>query len=117
MFPKYDHGPWPNNLEKYKGKEEWFAKGDEFVAVVLKEKKLIGFISKGKKEGKVKEFDFGYIFQSNFQSKRNATENCKASIDFLFEVSKADKISTSTAKINKTSNKLLKRLGFITREE
>ncbi len=40
----------------------------------------------------MKEFDFGYIFQSDFQSKRNATERCKASIDFLFEVSKADKI-------------------------
>ena len=108
----------PNNLEEYKGIVEWFARGDDFVAVILKEeKKLIGFISKGKKEEKKKEFDFGYIFHSDFHGKEYATESCKAVIDFVFKVSQADKISTNTAKINKPSCNLLKRLGFITREE
>ena len=59
---KYDEGPWPNDLEEYKGMVEDFAKGDDFLAVILKENmKLIGLIFKGKKEENT--FEFGFNFQ------------------------------------------------------
>lgn len=112
-YAKYDHGPWPSDLEKYKGIADWFSKGDDFVAVVLKpEQKLIGWIAKARREGKEKEFDFGYIFDRDFHGKGYATESCKAVIKHIFEVLHAEIIITGTAKLNEPSNRLLNRLGF-----
>ena len=110
---QFDHGPWPSDIEEHKKIVKWFAEGDDFVAVVLKEsKKLIGFISKGKKEGKENEYEFGYIFHSNYHGKGYASESCKAVIDYMFEVLEAERISSGTAKVNKPSNALLLKLGF-----
>lgn len=108
---KYDAGPWPNNLEEYKGIVERFAKGDDFLAVVLKENsKLIGLVVKTKK--KEKHYEFGYNFHDDFHSRGYATESCKIIIDYMFEMLNAKLITAGTAKINEPSNKLLKRLGF-----
>lgn len=113
-YAKYDHGPWPSDLEKYKEIADWFAKGDDFVAVVLKsEIKLIGWIAKAKNEGKEKEFNFGYIFDRDYHGKGYASESCKAVIKYIFEILQAEKIVTGTGKLNEPSNKLLKRLGFV----
>ena len=112
-YAKTDDGPWPNNLEEYKGIAEWFAKGDDFVAIVLKaEKQLIGWIAKARNEEKEKEFNFGYIFHNDFHGKGYATESCSAIIKYIFEVLQANKVISGTAKVNIPSNKLLKRLGF-----
>ncbi len=112
-YAKYDHGPWPNSQEEYKKIADWFAKGDDFVAVVLKtEKKLIGWIAKARNKKKENEFNFGYIFHSDFHGKGYATESCRAVIKYIFEKLDAELIVSGTAKINEPSNKLLKRLGF-----
>ncbi|NPD89315.1 MAG: GNAT family N-acetyltransferase [Asgard group archaeon] len=110
---KYDEGPWPNTLEEYRKIADWFAKGDDFVAVVLKaEKKMIGWIAKARNRKKEKEFNFGYIFHLDFHGKGYATESCLAVIKYIFEELDAELIVSGTAKINEPSNKLLKRLGF-----
>ena len=109
----YDHGPWPSNLEEYKGIAELFAKGDDFVAVILKEEeKLIGWIAKGKLENKYNAYNLGYIFHTPFHGKGYATESCKAIMKYIFEDLQAEEIITGTGKLNFPSNKLLKRLGF-----
>ena len=109
----YDHGPWPSNQEEYKGIAEWFVKGDDFAAILLKEEeKLIGWIAKGKIENKENAYNLGYIFHSSFHGKGYASESCKAIIKYIFEELQADEIITGTGKLNIPSNKLLKRLGF-----
>jgi len=109
----YDHGPWPSSIEDYKGIAEWFAKGDSFVAVILRnEMKLIGWIAKPRSEKEENEYNFGYIFHSNYHGKGYATESCKTMIRYIFEELQAEKIITGTAKVNEPSNKLLTGLGF-----
>ena len=109
----YDNSPWPNNPEEYKKIAEWFAKGDDFVAVVLKEEdKLIGWIAKGKIENKKNAYNLGYIFHSPFHSKGYTTESCKAIMKYIFEELQANEIITGTGKLNIPSNRLLKHLGF-----
>lgn len=108
---KYDEGPWPSNIEEYKEIVERFVKGDDFIAIVLKENnKLIGLIFKAKKEAN--EYEFGYNFHIDYQGKGYATESCKTTLDYLFEVLNADVVKAGTAKVNELSNRLLKRLGF-----
>lgn len=108
---KYDEGPWPDNLEEYKGIVEEFSKGVDFLAVVLKENnKLIGLIFKGDK-GKGK-YEFGFNFHYNYHGKGYATESCKVVLDFMFKELEAEIVMAGTAKVNKPSNNLLKRLGF-----
>jgi RimJ/RimL family protein N-acetyltransferase len=47
---KYED-PWPTSTEKVKGMAEWFAGGDEFLAVCLKATdKLIGMIAIERRE-------------------------------------------------------------------
>lgn len=113
---KYDAGPWPSNLEEYKGIVENFVKGDDFLAVILKEEqKLIGLVVKTKKDDE--EYEFGYNFHFNYQGKGYATESCKTVIDHMFEILNTEIIKAGTAKINEQSNKLLQRLGFECRRE
>ena len=71
----YDHGPWPSNQEEYKGIAEWFVKGDDFAAILLKEEeKLIGWIAKGKIEnkgnisdegGENSSISYGFVLQTS----------------------------------------------------
>ena len=108
---KYDEGPWPDNQEDYMGIAEGFAKGDDFLAVVLKENsKLIGLIFKGDKgNGK---YEFGFNFHYNYHGKGYATESCKVVLDFMFRELEAEIVIAGTAKVNKPSNNLINRLGF-----
>jgi len=110
-FAKYDHGPWPDSPDVYKGIVESWSKNDDFLAVVMKENhKLIGFISLPKKEKGV--FDFGFVFHPDYHGGGYATEGCKVVLKHVFEVLQADQINTGTAKDNTPSCNLLKRLGF-----
>ena len=109
---KYDEGPWPDDLEVYKGMVQDLAKSDDFLAVVLKEtKKLVGLIYKAAKENK--KYEFGFNFNTDYQGKGYATESCKKAIDYIFNILNIRVISAGTAKLNQPSNKLLKKLGFI----
>ena len=56
---------WPDERNQYKGIVEWFSKGDDFLAVILKNRtQLIGFINKSKINDKI--YNFGYVFHSEF---------------------------------------------------
>ena len=108
---KYDEGPWPDDLEVYKGMVQDLAKSDDFLAVVLKEtKKLVGLIYKAAKENK--KYEFGFNFNTDYQGKGYASESCKVVVDYIFDILKANLITAGTAKVNAPSNKLLLKLGF-----
>lgn len=110
-YAKYDHGPWPDSPEVYKGIVESWSKNDDFLAVVLKENhKLIGFISLPKKEEGI--FDFGFVFHPEYHGSGYATEGCKVVLKYVFEILQAKQIKTGTAKDNTPSYNLLKRLCF-----
>jgi RimJ/RimL family protein N-acetyltransferase len=111
-YAKYDHGPWPDSPDVYKGIVQSWSENDDFLAVILKEnKKLIGFISLPKTGSA--EFGFGFVFHPDFHGSGYATEGCEAVLKYIFEVFKADRINTGTAKENTPSCELLRRLGFI----
>jgi len=112
-YALYDH-QWPTSTEEIKGVTKWFADGDSFLAVCLKETgKFIGFISlsESKKEDG-QEFNLGYIFNFNYHGKGYATEGCRALVDYAFEQLEADRVITGTAAENRASCRLLERLGF-----
>ena len=110
-YAKFDHGPWPDSPDVYKGIVESWSKTDDFLAVVLKKNhKLIGFISLPKKEKEI--FDFGFVFHPDYHGSGYATEGCKVVLKYVFEVLQAEQINTGTAKENTPSCNLLKRLGF-----
>ncbi|MHA1916056.1 MAG: GNAT family N-acetyltransferase [Promethearchaeota archaeon] len=110
-YAKYDQGPWPDSPEVYKGIVKSWSKNDDFLAVTLKENhKLIGFISRPKREKNI--FDFGFVFHTDYHGSGFATEACKNVLKHIFEVLQASQIITGTAKDNKPSYNLLKRLGF-----
>ena len=108
---KFDEGPWPSDIEEYKNIVKQMSERDDFLAVLLKEnKKFIGLIFKGDSaEGK---YEFGYNFLADYQGKGYATESCKATLDYIFEVLNAEDVIAGTAKINTKSCQLLERLGF-----
>ena len=112
-YAVYDH-QWPTSTEEIKGVTKWFADGDSFLAVCLKETgKLIGYITlnESKKEDDL-EFNIGYCFNFDYHGNGYATEGCRALIDYAFEQLGADRVITGTAAENRASCRLLERLGF-----
>jgi RimJ/RimL family protein N-acetyltransferase len=112
-YAEYDH-EWPTSEKEIKKITEWFASGDMFHAVCLKETdKLIGFIaldSVKKKENN--EFNLGFYFDSNYHGKGYATEGCKAILHYAFSELKAEKVTSGTAAANHPARNLLTRLGM-----
>ena len=113
QYSDYDH-EWPTSDEKLREIAEWFAGGDRFMAVVLKDSgKLIGFISLNPKgEEPHVEFGFGYYFNFNYHGKGYATEGCQAVLKHAFDSVHVERITTGTAKENEPSCKLLEGIGM-----
>jgi RimJ/RimL family protein N-acetyltransferase len=112
-YAAYDQ-QWPTAPDDIKGVAEWFASGDSFLAVCLKDTgRFIGFVSLNpeQKEG-VREYNLGYIFNSDYHGKGYATEACRAALDHAFGTLQADSVITGTAAVNRASCQLLERLGF-----
>ena len=112
-YGAYDQ-QWPTGPEDIKGVAEWFASGESYLAVTLKDTgRFIGFVSLNpeQKEG-VREYNLGYIFNSDFHSKGYATEACRAALEHAFGTLQADSMITGTAALNRASCRLLERLGF-----
>lgn len=109
----YDH-QWPTSTEEIKGITKWFADGDSFLAVCLKETgKLIGFISLNRSDKEdCQEFNLGYVFNFDYHGKGYATEGCQAVVDHTFSELGADRVVSGTAAANHASCRLLKRLGM-----
>jgi [ribosomal protein S5]-alanine N-acetyltransferase len=106
--------PWPTKPEEIRGVAEWFAGGDSYLAVCLKDSgRFIGFVglSPEQKED-CREFNLGYIFNFDYHGKGYATEACRAVLKRAFEDLQADQVITGTAAANVSSCKLLEKLGF-----
>ena len=109
----YDH-EWPTSTEEIKGITKWFAGGDTYLAVWLKETgQMIGFVSLSQgKQDEILEFDLGYVFNFDYHGQGYATEGCQAAMDHAFGLLAADRITSGTAAANQASCQLLQRLGM-----
>jgi [ribosomal protein S5]-alanine N-acetyltransferase len=112
-FAAYDQ-QWPTSAEEIKGITEWFASGDNFLAVCLKEtNQFIGFVALNTEEGEgSQEYNIGYIFNSHHHGHGYAAEACTAVLDRAFGQLQAGRVITGTAAVNQKSCLLLERLGF-----
>ncbi len=112
-FAAYDQ-QWPTDPEKIKGVAEWFASGDGFLAVCLKDTgRFIGFVALNPEDrADCREFNLGYVFNSDFHGKGYATEACGAVLGRAFNELQAQSIISGTAAVNQASCRLLERLGF-----
>jgi RimJ/RimL family protein N-acetyltransferase len=109
----YDR-PWPTSPEEIKSITEWFARGDSFLAVCLKETgQLIGFVMLNQ-EPPVGQpaFNLGYIFHADYHGHGYASEACRAVLAHAFTQLQARYVVTGTAAANRASCRLLERLGF-----
>jgi RimJ/RimL family protein N-acetyltransferase len=109
----YDH-QWPTSEMEILGITDWFASGDQYLAVCLKETgQFIGFISINKPENsEAHEYDFGYIFNADYHGKGYASESCRAVVRYAFGAWEAQRLVCGTAAVNEPSCRLLARLGF-----
>lgn len=107
----YDQ-PWPTAEEEIRGVTEWFAGGDSFLAVCLKETgRFIGFVALNPEEDD-RSFNLGYVFDTPYHGQGYATEACRAALGRAFEDLQAERVVTGTAAANTPSVRLLARLGF-----
>ena len=109
----YDH-EWPAAQEEYPKIAQWFASGDTYWAVCLKQGgRFIGFVclNPEQREGR-QEYNLGYIFNFDYHGKGYATEACGAVLSHAFEHLGADAVVTGTAAANEASCRLLARLGL-----
>ncbi len=81
---------WPTSPDEIKGVSGWFASGDSFLAVCLKDTgRFIGFVSLNPEEKEdVREFNLGYIFNFDYHGKGFGTEACRAAVDMLLTCSR-----------------------------
>ncbi len=111
-YAQYDH-EWPTDAEEIQGAAEWFAGGDDYLAVCLKAKgKLIGFIALKPNEEEDGEFSLGYVFNPDYHGQGYATEGCRAILDHAFGPLGAERVVSGTAAANTPSCQLLRRLGM-----
>lgn len=112
-FAPYDE-QWPTSPEEIERITQWFASGDNFLAVFIKDsRQLIRFVGLNPEdEDGQRQFNIGYVFNSGFHGRGFATEACKAVLDRAFGELHADNVVTGTAAVNQPSCRLLERLGF-----
>ena len=109
---RYDHR-WPTAADEIKGVVEWFAGGDDYLAVCLKTTgKVIGFVSLNPDKEKDHTFGLGYVFNADYHGQGYAAEACRAMLDRAFGSLGAERVATGTAAANGPSCRLLERLGF-----
>ena len=110
---KYE-APWPTSDEGVKGMAGWFASGDEYLAVCLRNTgTLIGLVAinwRTEQEGRV--HNLGYVFHPDHHGHGYATESCRAAMARVFGQLGADGILTGTRQENVASVRLLERLGL-----
>ncbi len=112
-YAAYDN-QWPTGAEQIKGVTEWFASGDGFLAVCLKDTgRFIGFVALNPEDrADCREFNLGDVCNSDFHGKGYATEACGAVLGRAFNELQAQSIISGTAAVNQASCRLLERLGF-----
>lgn len=112
-WAKYEP-PWPTSTEEVKGMTQFFASGDHFLAVSLKDTgKLIGLIAiEPRQEPAERVHNLGYVFHPGYSGHGYATEGCQAVMAYLFEQLEIIAIHTGTRPENTPSVRLLERLGI-----
>ena len=112
-YAVYDH-QWPTSVDEIRGVAEWFAGGDSYLAVCLKDDgRFIGFVSlNGSGEGPGGEFDLGYCFNFDYHGRGYAAEACSAALAHAFREREAAKVTSGTAAANLPSCRLLSRLSM-----
>ncbi len=112
-YAAYDQ-TWPTSPEEIKGVAEWFASGEQFLAVCLRDTgQFIGFVSLNLQEGDAcRKYDLGYCFSFDHHGRGYATEACRAVLGRAFGELQAGEVTTGTAAANGPSCRLLERLGF-----
>jgi [ribosomal protein S5]-alanine N-acetyltransferase len=106
--------PWPTSENDIKAIIQWFAAGEEYLAVCLKAtRKLLGFIAIDRRKEKGERIhNLGYVFDPLEQGNGYATEGCLAVMRFVFSELGAAAIVTGTNLANEPSVRLLERLGL-----
>lgn len=106
--------PWPTSAEKVKGIAEWFAGGDDYLAVCLKGTGTpIGLVAIGRRQEQERQIhNLGYVFHPRYAGQGYATESCLAAMRYLFDELGIEGILTGTHPDNRPSVALLKRLGL-----
>ena len=106
--------PWPTSDEEVHGITSWFAGGDDYLAVCLKEEgTLLGLVAINRRDDREAPiYNLGYVFHPGYAGQGYATESCRAAMAYLFGEAGAEGILTGTHPDNKPSIALLKRLGL-----
>jgi ribosomal-protein-alanine N-acetyltransferase len=112
-YAAYDY-EFPTSEEEVGKIADWFASGDSFLAVCLKDSNTpIGYIAFGRaQDAEDSAYDLGYCFHPAYQGRGYATEACGRLIAHAFDELGADRITSGTAEANKPSRRLLGRLRF-----
>lgn len=112
-YAAFDH-PWPTSEEEIGNITAWFASGDDFLAVCLKEAgQFVGFVSLNpEQDGDSQVWNLGYVFDFDYHGQGFATEACRAVIERAFGPLQAQTVISGTAAANRPSCRLLERLGF-----
>ncbi len=112
-YAPYDHA-WPTSEEEIRQVTAWFAGGEQYLAVCLKDtERLIGFVCLNPEgEGAGAEYNLGYCFNFDYHGRGYATEACRALLDRAFGELGAERVVSGTAAANTPSCRLLRRLGF-----
>ncbi len=109
-YAAYDE-QWPTSVDEIKRVTDWFASADNFLALCLKDtSQFIGFVGLNPEEGDA--YNLGYVFDSDYHGHGYATEACTAILNRAFADFHATKVISGTAAVNRSSCRLLERLGF-----
>lgn len=112
-YAAYDHA-WPTSEEEIQKVTEWFASGDSYMAVCLRDSgRFIGFVDLNPEDGRGETtFNLGYIFNFDYHGQGYATEACQAALARAFGALGAAWVVSGTHEANLPSRRLLARLGL-----
>ena len=112
-YAAFDH-PWPTSAEEIGKVTAWFASGDSFLAVCLKDTgRFIGFVSLNQEQGEGGgQLNLGYCFAADYHRQGYASEACRAVLGHAFADLQAQSVVAGTAAANHPSCRLLQRLSF-----
>jgi len=106
--------PWPTSPDEVQGIVQWFASGDDYLCVCLKDSgTVIGMLAiERRKESEAHVRNLGYIFHPAYQGYGYAQESGRAMMRYIFTQLASEAIHTGTNPANTASVRLLTRLGL-----
>ncbi len=112
-YADYDYR-WPTSEEELRGICQWFANGDDFVAVCLKADESagpVGYVAINGADTPNRR-NLGYCFHSAAHGRGLALEACRAVLAHAFHNWGVETVVSGTAQANGPSVRLLLSLGF-----